>query len=183
MKHRVTRVVGAAALLALWPRADLLAQPDLLQDRLKAAFVSKFAQFVEWPPSALNGRPTLELCVSGPEQISTDLRDLVQGESVNGLTLTVRRVERPADIEGCHVLFFSARGEPALRASLARVEQLPILTVGDDPRFLDDGGIVRLRLAGGRVRFDVNAGAAQRSGLRISSQLLQLAENVRGGGA
>jgi len=181
MTSRLLRAIGVGAVLAVAPR-PALAQPAPIEDRLKAAFVSKFAQFVEWPPAALNGRPALDLCVAGPAQISSDLRDLVQGETLNGRAFTVRRVEREQDVDGCHVLFLSGRGEPS-RAALQRAEQLPILTVSDDPGFLDAGGIVRLRLVGGRVRFDVNAAAAQRSGLRISSQLLQLAETVRGGGA
>ena len=37
-----------------------------------------------------------------------------------------------------------------------------------------------LRLVDGRVRFDVNVGAAERVGVRFSSQLLRLAVNVRG---
>jgi hypothetical protein len=39
---------------------------------------------------------------------------------------------------------------------------------------------VRLRLVDGRMRFDINATAAGQAGLRISSQLLQLALSVRG---
>jgi hypothetical protein len=58
-----------------------------------------------------------------------------------------------------------------------------VLTVSDDQKFLDQGGIVRLRQVDGRLRFDIDAGAARRAGLRISSQMLQLAATVRGGPA
>ncbi len=75
----------------------------------------------------------------------------------------------PSRASGRHPLLDDARSRP-------------ILTIGDDDRFLDDGGIIRLRVVEGRVRFDVNAAAAQQAGLRISSQLLQLALSVRGGG-
>ena len=52
---------------------------------------------------------------------------------------------------------------------------------GRRPRSLvDDGGIVRLRSVDGRIRFDIDVAAAQRAGLRVSSQLLQLALTVRG---
>ena len=58
---------------------------------------------------------------------------------------------------------------------------LPILTIGETGRFLDDGGIIKLRIVERRVRFDVNAAAADRVGMRISSQLLRLALEVRMG--
>jgi hypothetical protein len=56
------------------------------------------------------------------------------------------------------------------------------LTVGDERGFVDEGGMIALRVVDGRVRFDVNVTAARRAGLRLSSQLLQLAMSVRGGG-
>ena len=49
------------------------------------------------------------------------------------------------------------------------------------PTFIDEGGIVALRMINGRVRFDINVEAANQAGLRLSSQLLQLALSVRGG--
>ena len=55
---------------------------------------------------------------------------------------------------------------------------MPILTVGETPRFIEQGGIVNFFLENGKVRFEINRSAAERSGLRISSRLLQLAKIV-----
>jgi hypothetical protein len=66
------------------------------------------------------------------------------------------------------------------RALLQTAASRPVLTVSDDPHFLDQGGIVQLRVVQGRLRFDIDAGAAKRVGLQISSQLLRLAVSVRG---
>jgi YfiR/HmsC-like len=69
----------------------------------------------------------------------------------------------------------------AIVAKLHRAAALPVLTMGDDDRFLDEGGIVRLRVVDGHPRFDVDEAAARRVGLRISSKLLELAATVRRG--
>ena len=68
----------------------------------------------------------------------------------------------------------------ARRAVLQSIESSPILTVSDAPRFLDEGGIVQLKLVDNRVRFAIDATAARRAGLRLSAQLLRLAIQVRG---
>jgi hypothetical protein len=62
------------------------------------------------------------------------------------------------------------------------VASQPVLTVGDSPRFLDEGGIVQLVRVGNHLRFNINVAAARRAGLRLSSHLLGLAENLRRGG-
>jgi hypothetical protein len=54
-----------------------------------------------------------------------------------------------------------------------------VLTVGEADWFLAEGGMVTLKLEAGRVRLEINLGAAQRAGLQISSKLLSLARVVR----
>ena len=83
-------------------------------------------------------------------------------------------------ITGCHVVFVPGPGNPAGKAVLQAIGDHPVLTVGESPGFLDDGGVVRLQVIDRRVRFEVNATAAERVGLRLSSQLLRLAVRVRG---
>jgi hypothetical protein len=167
------------ALTALLACAHPIAAQTSFETKLKAAIISKFPQFVEWPSSVVDGRPAIDLCTVAPDPFGADLDELMAGETVGDRPIVVRRLRSDADITGCHLLVIAgALGER--RPLLRRATMLPVLTVGDDPRFLDEGGLVRLRQVGGRMRFDVNADAASRAGLRISSQLLQLAATVRG---
>lgn len=171
----------AAIVAASWSGAGRVrAQDHGVEDRLKAAVVSKLPQFVDWPATSLTGRQALDVCVAAPAAFGVDLRALVAGESVKGRPLVVRDVRSDAQIDACHVLFMPAAPKGERRALLSRASSRPILTVGDDPEFLKEGGIVDLRLVDGRMRFDINVEAARQSGLRISSQLLQLAASVKG---
>jgi hypothetical protein len=167
-----------ALTLAVIASSPLAAQTDpASEDRLKAAFVYRFPQFVEWPAGALDGRETLDICVVGPNPFGSTLDELVAGESLNGRRLAVRHLTVAQPIDGCRVLYVAGENR---RPLLSRVADQPILTVGDSSTFLDDGGIIRLTLVDRRVRFEVNALAAERARLRLSSQLLRLATLVRG---
>lgn len=148
-------------------------------EQVMAAFVSRFPHFVEWPDSALQGRETIDICVAEPDPFEEDLENLIEGEELHGRRLTIRRIGHPSRVEGCHVLFVSS---PSERASefLEQIEGQPVLTVGESSDFLDAGGIINLLIINQRVRFAVNADAASRAGLRLSSQLLGLATDVRG---
>lgn len=169
--------------LTLWLGSlQVSAQTDL-ENRIKAAIVSKFPQFVEWPASAVTGRATIDLCIVSTDPIGSELNELTSGETLDSRHLTVRRVTRDQDVDACHVFFIRSATLASNRGLLHRATTIPVLTVSDDEKFLDEGGIVRLRQVDGRLRFDINVDAAQRVGLRISSQLLQLALTVRGGPA
>lgn len=152
------------------------------EDRIKAAVVSKITQFVDWPSTALAGRTSIDVCVAEPDRFGSDLAELAAGERVKGRDLAVRIVSTPHDLENCQLLFVPGRVRSVRHPLLASAESLPILTVGDYPTFMDDGGIVQLRMVDGRVRFDINLVAARHAGIQVSSQLLRLAVTVRGGG-
>lgn len=148
------------------------------EQRLKAAFVYRFAQFVEWPPEALADRTSLEICVSAPSTYGAALNELVAGESLGGRPIVVREVEAKDTLESCHLLFALPAPGGDKATLLPRAAPLPILTVGDDPTFLEDGGIINLRIIDRSVRFEINTAAAERAGLRLSSQLLRLAVKI-----
>jgi len=156
----------------------LLAQTAGDEQQLKAAFVLRFPQFVAWPPGAVIGRKTLDICVSGSGVTESSLRELTSGESLNGMRLVVRNAPSVRELSSCHVLVLG--GPRPDRELMAHVAHLPILTVGDGAAFLDDGGIIQLKLVDRRVRFEISMPAAARAGLTLSSQLLRLAATVRG---
>lgn len=143
-----------------------------------AAFVARFPQFVEWPTEALDGRSTVDICVWEPNPFGDALREITRPEALDGRPLAVRELAWTEPMDGCHVLFVPA-AEDRREEVLRRVEEVPVLTVGASPDFLDAGGMINLRVVGRRVRFEVNAEAVERAGLRVSSQLLGLALDVR----
>lgn len=162
-----------------FPGVSAQSTPDEAQ--LKAAFLYRFAQFVEWPTAATATRPAVNLCVTGSKVSRDFLQELVAGETIAGKPMAVLEATS-ADVTNCHLLFLHSDDAPR-RALLRRVADRPVLTVSDAPRFLDEGGIVLLRLVDNRVRFEIDAAAARRSNLRLNTQLLKLATNIRGGTA
>jgi hypothetical protein len=146
-----------------------------------AAFVHRFTQFVEWPDSAFAGREDLEICVATRAPFLEALRQVVADREAAGRAFGTRAVRAPADLTGCHVLFVSYladRGRDLIQAAHGR----PILTIGDANDFLEIGGMISLRVVDRRMRFAVSVTAATDGGLRLSSQLLDLAIQVRGAG-
>ena len=62
---------------------------------------------------------------------------------------------------------------------LMEAKKIPIVTVGEDEKFLRRGGMINFVLEDGKLRFQINTDAVGRSGINISSKLLSLAKIVR----
>lgn len=165
----------AVLLLCLLGTGPAAAAPadDAVRDeyQVKAAFLFNFVKFVQWP----DADGALVIGVIGDSPIEAPLRLAVRGRNASGRTLEVRRLEADAELRGVHVVYISeaeARRTPDI---LRRADRLAVLTVGDSVPFLREGGMIRFFVEQNRVRFQINAGAADRAGLRINSQLLSLA--------
>lgn len=167
-----------AACFVVASLGTLLAQGSAGDElRLKAAFVFRFPQFVTWPVAVFSGRESFDICVADSNGTARALRDLTSGESLNGMRMIVREDPVELDLASCHVLVL-----PGLRPDrrlIKHASSKPILTVGESPTFLDDGGIIQLKVIDRRVRFEINLPAAERAGVTLSSQLLRLAAHVR----
>ena len=65
--------------------------------------------------------------------------------------------------------------------ALRALDDAPVLTVSDLKGFAEQGGMIGFRITqDGRVAFDINLPRVEKTGLRMSSQLLKLARIVRG---
>jgi len=155
--------------------AETKASPEYL---IKAAFLLNFAKFVEWPADSFkdNLTPT-NLCILGKDPFGPAL-DTIKDKTVKGRPLKIRRANKVNDIGGCHILFISPSEKENLKQILSVLRNSSTLTVSEIEGFAQMGGIINFILADKKVLFEINPDAAQHSRLRISSQLLKLAEIV-----
>jgi hypothetical protein len=168
----------AALLICAWSitAGSMVVLGQVSEADVKAAFLFNFAKFVDWPPQVFS-RPDspFTICLLS-DPFNGTLDKLVRGETLDGHHLVVRRVKSREDFATCQILYFSTA--PAVSPDIAAAANQPILTVGDNPDFINQGGIIRFVTAGGKVRFQINPEAATRASLKISSRLLNLAEIV-----
>jgi len=161
--------------------ASLSAGDDPVVNReylIKAALLYNFAKFAEWPVDAFDGAGTpLRICILGDDPFGAALDALV-GKQVHERPLTIARIRALAETARCHILFVSASETAQLTEILDYVGRRPILTVADFSRFAQAGGIIGLKTVDNHSRIEVNIDAVNRSGLKLSSKLLRLAETV-----
>ena len=146
-------------------------QPRVDEYHVKAAFLFNLAKFVVWNDAP--GQP-LVIGIAGDDPFGDTLDATVRGRSVGGRPFLVRRFGRGEDVRGCHILFVSS-SEKRRFGDLVRQAGPGVLTVGETPQFFRDGGIVRFYVEENRVKFQINAEAAELAGLKIHSQLMSLA--------
>jgi hypothetical protein len=177
--------VPLASALIILCEGNLAQSQTLSEYAVKAAFIVKFASYVEWPDDAGAQRRPFVIAVLGTDPFGRILDDMLTGKDVRGRKILLRRFSTldQGTLDGADILFVSSSERPDLPRILRTLDKRPILTVGDMDQFAARGGIVGFRLQGNTIRFDINLEQAERAGLKMSSQLLKLARIVRTGEA
>jgi hypothetical protein len=170
--------VAAAILLVSAPATAQ--RPDSSEAAVKAAFLYNFTKFVAWPDSAFpQPAAAFVVCAFADAAFRKELETILQNEQVRGRAIDIA----PASLEdprGCHLAYF-APGDPERQGKmLEAVSRLPVLTVGEGRRFLEQGGLIAFMLENDRVRFAVSRRSADAAGLIISSKLLRVAREFEG---
>lgn len=152
---------------------------DFKTAAIKVAFVYNFAKFTTWPPDRFRSpSEPMRFCVQRGDLDPEALRALEQ-KQVGDRLVRIETVDPGAAIGTCHILFASAfQSEPSLRALLVAATLNGVLVVSDMPGFAVLGGHIGLVEDSNRLRFQVNLEAALKTGLKLSSKFLQLAEIV-----
>lgn len=154
-----------------------------LEQRVKAAFLYKFAGFIEWPGESF-GQPQspFTFTVVDEERLAQALEEVVAGRKLEGRNIQVRRVKSGEAPGETQILFIGRSRAAQLNRTIAEIKpRPPVLIVTDAEGAIAQGSVINFALAEGKVRFEVSLDAAEKRGLKLSSRLLAVAQQVHGG--
>jgi hypothetical protein len=150
----------------------VLARDALPEYTIKAGYLYNFALLTEWPPSSIG--ETFNMCLYRGGAFATAL-DAIRGKRVRNRPIAIRYVERPAEIQTCHLLFVAEITRPEMTRVVKELAARPVLTVTDDKLLEQEGAMVLLRPEGRNLVFEIDRIMAERVNLKLSSRLLRLA--------
>ena len=172
----VALMLACAAWQPAWP-ADTQAG----EYRIKAAFLCKFGNYVEWPEAPASGAQLpFEVGAFATPAVTDELVAAAREQTVNGRPIVVRRLERGDSLDGLSLLFVARSHAARLGELLAAVKDRPVLTVTETDLGIATGSMVNFVVIDDKVKFDISLTAAERSRLRISARLLGVARSVAG---
>lgn len=182
-RHPWGVLLGALAVwVLLWSACQpLRAQPQTLaarSDEVKAAYLYKFLDYVEWPDAAFaSPEQPLIIGVVGADPVHAELRRILVGRTSRGRSVVARKLVPGDAFDGVQLVFV---GDAGLARSpwVQRLRDRPLLIVADTPQALDLGAAINFIVIEDRLRFEASVRAAERAGLKLSSRLLSLAQRV-----
>ncbi len=152
-----------------------------VEAQVKAAYIYRFAEHIEWPPAAFasNAAP-LAIGVMDADPVAAELNQLRLTRQIKGRAVTVRTLRAGEPAGGVQVLYIGAQDGVRLKRSLDAAQAQGVLTITDGEGSLAAGSAISFVQVENRIRFDVSVAHAERSGLKISARLLAVAHKIEG---
>jgi hypothetical protein len=152
--------------------------PTASERSVKAAFLYKFTEYVDWPATTGAQDAPFTIGVLGSGAFADELLRMTEDRSVNRRFIEVRRLSANDAVDDLQVLFVAGDQRGRLGELLAPAQGRPILTVTESEGALADGSIINFTLSGDRVRFEISLDAAEASRLKLNSRLLAVAQSI-----
>jgi TonB family protein len=147
------------------------------QYQVEAAYLYNFAKAARWSAESLPVRAGLIIGVlGGDDDFVKVLRDVLANKDINGHTLEIRQLRSGEEVKFCHVVFFRT-AERTTRAVIAQFRKSNVLLVGENKEFLNDGGMINLKLDDRKITYDINTAAMERANLRYGETNAGLVNN------
>jgi len=141
---------------------------------VKTAFLYNFFKFIDWP-EVVASQSAYNLCTTDNDQLGDSLL-VLENKTIGNKSMVIRRNIKGKDLKNCHMVFI---GSSENTAAITRdLKGLPVVTISDQPGFVDQGGMINMIQDDNRLSFENNLDAANAADIHISAQLLKLAKRV-----
>jgi hypothetical protein len=173
--------VAAAIMLVVSARFSATAGQDLgARDPsvVEAAYIRNFARYVTWPAGALPapGAPW-RVGVLGRDSFVEVLERTLRGRTEQGRPFEIHRAASLWELPVCQIIFVGQADPGERRLTLRALHGKPVLTVGDAPEFLREGGVIEF-VVGNTVQMGINLDQARAGSLQIQTKMLEVSREV-----
>ena len=143
--------------------------------RIKQNAVFDFRFALRFHPHHVADR--FAICILGDLPYGGAISGL-EREEIRGSKITVTQIAQESEIDSCMLVYISTPHRTTASELINRWQSAPVLFVAESTRFHLTGGGIGMYVEDERVRFSINERAIRSHGLKVSSRLLDLAQEV-----
>ena len=152
-----------------------VAQTAEQEASLKAVFIYNFTRYIDW--GNITGEPDFVIAVVGSSPMERSIVEIAKTNTVGGKHIVIRHFNKPEEIGFCNILFIPKDCPFALGNILDRIAR-GVVTISEKPGWGRLGTAFNFVLQHDKLKFEANLKAIEDAGVKVSSQLLKLANIV-----
>jgi len=179
----ISLVICSTVLIVIFAESSyhLVLSKSATSYEIKAAFLIKFTDFIHWPDQSFAKNPDHFVLGILGRNVFKNLFDPFVGKKIQGRSFMIRHfkgMRELSSVSNIQILFVSQSEIPHFKEIFDKLDTKGMLTISDTPEFIRYGGTIVFVKKGSHIGFEINRASEKRAGLKIYSDLLQLATRV-----
>jgi len=143
---------------------------------VKTSFLLKFAKYTEWPA---NNNKEFIISVIGTNPFDDLLEKLSESKTIKGQIIKIRNIDNVSEIDNSNIIFIPRNEKRIISEVLKYCKKKPILVISESPNAAKEGTHINFYVnRDKKIRFEVNIEQLKNSNLKMSSNLIDIANTV-----
>jgi len=163
----------------------LLGGAQFSEYEVKAVTIFNFLKYSEWPEEKYSSdRSPIEIVVIGKSPFG-DAWNRILDKKIGDRTIVLKELPEYNNsdsirqiLQGGHVVFICRSEKQHLQEILETVQGKNVLSISEQDRFLETGGMINFVMEDNKVRFEINLKRAKEERIKIDASVLKLALRV-----
>ena len=144
--------------------------------QLHAVFINSFIKYIKWPDKDSKG--DFKIAVIGESQVTPHLLKLAEIKKVDGRTIVVQHYESLDNIKNVHIVYISHDRSSLLNEALRTFKRSSALIITEKDGLGAKGSNINFISRNGKVAFEINMEAMEKSKLKVATELKRLAIEI-----
>lgn len=144
--------------------------------QLHAVFINSFIKYINWPDKYSAG--DFKIAVVGNSTIIPHLNKLADVKKVDGRTIVVNSYQSLDQIKNAHILYLPENYSSVLEEALKKFRKTSTMIITEKEGLGTKGSNINFITRNGRLAFEMNIEAMERSKLKVATELSRLAIEI-----
>jgi hypothetical protein len=137
-------------------------------------FVVSFAKYASWPA----GGNEFKIAVLGKSKVYDEMVKLTANKNINGQTYKIIQIEEMSEVGDAHIVYLPDNKTSQLDDLMKATEGKPVMVVSEREGLYKKGAAFSFLILDNKLRFDVNNSELEKRHIKVSGNLLTLANTT-----
>ncbi|MEY3417872.1 MAG: hypothetical protein RL060_1984 [Bacteroidota bacterium] len=167
------RYICIATALLYVSLLDVCAQD--VNSKIKAIFIYNFTKYIEWPENQKQGDFVIGVLGNNNPNLIKELEKMAALSKIGSRSFVVKVYNNVEEIGKCQLLFITAEKSSSITAAAQKIAKNNTLVIGENAGLIKKGAVINFVYQENKQKFELSKSNAERSGLTVSSSLVNMA--------
>lgn len=158
-------------LAAFFFSGNVFAQQKPIHE-IYSMMVYNFMKYIQWP----NGEAgEFVIGIAGNNEMLSTMETWYNGSKMGTRTCVIKRIQSPADVEGCQVVFLDKSRSSDFDAIQNKVKGKSTLLITDKNGLGERGSAINFKVVDSKLKFELNQKVLESAKLKVAGALTSMA--------